>query len=44
MKCAFFLRRHMNRTEQQNHSLQVAVTEYLIEIIIYVKCVDQTEM
>ena len=28
------------RTEQQNHSLQVALTKHLIQIIIYVKCVD----
>ena len=31
---------YMFRTEQQNHSLQVALTEYLIQFIIYVKCVD----
>ena len=31
---------HMYRTEQQNHCLQIALTVYLIQIIIYVKCVD----
>lgn len=30
------------RTEPQNHSLLVALTEYLTQIIIYVKCLDQT--
>ena len=28
------------RTEQQNHNLQSALTEYLIQCIIYVRCVD----
>ena len=30
----------MCRKEQQNHYLQVVLTEYLIQIIVYVKCVD----
>lgn len=31
---------HMYRKEQLNHNLQDALTEYLIQLIIYVKCVD----
>ena len=30
---------HMFRTEQQNHNLQVELTEYLLQFTIYVKCV-----
>lgn len=31
-------RSHMYRTKHQNHSLQTALTEYLIQITVYVKC------
>lgn len=34
-------RRHMTRTEQQNHSSQVELAEYLIQMLVYVKCVDR---
>lgn len=33
-------RRHMTRTKQQNHSSQVELAEYLIQMLVYVKCVD----